>query len=199
MPSGEAWIKKSNTFLKEKKYTSVSQMKPWKQRVGMWSEANQSNVGWTTFVTRCSTEESHTSTSRIKQFYQKTIDTLLRKLDTSGGVRVNKLGFQTFTSECVSYYVPHSYVLVPHLSKSLSKLLLFYWWGINRHRKIAMTLIQILYQKFIVLKDGKQGVCYIRVGALEPVLENSSTELQPKPNLIRSKNILNIVTFNLWR
>ena len=41
----------------------------------------------------------------------------------SDGVIVSKLDEQTYTSEFESYWVPHSYGLVPHLSKKLCKLL----------------------------------------------------------------------------
>ena len=37
----------------------------------------------------------------------------------SGGVMVSKLDKQTYTSEFESHWVPLSYGLVPHLSKSL--------------------------------------------------------------------------------
>ena len=37
---------------------------------------------------------------------------------------VSKLDKQTYTSAFESYWVPHSYNLVPHVSKKLSKLLL---------------------------------------------------------------------------
>ena len=40
----------------------------------------------------------------------------------SGSVTVSKLDLQTYTSEFESHWVPHSYGLVPHLSKKLSKL-----------------------------------------------------------------------------
>ena len=39
----------------------------------------------------------------------------------SGGVMVSKLGYQTYTSEFESHWVPLSYGLVPHLSTKLSK------------------------------------------------------------------------------
>ena len=44
---------------------------------------------------------------------------LHRFLGTSGGVMVSK---QTFMSEFKSHWVPHSYHLVPYLSKKLRKL-----------------------------------------------------------------------------
>ncbi len=43
-------------------------------------------------------------------------------LGTSSGVMVSKLDWQTYTSEFESHWVPHSYGLVLHLSKKLSKL-----------------------------------------------------------------------------
>ena len=43
-------------------------------------------------------------------------------LCASGSVMVSKLDLQTYTSEFKSHWVPHSYGLVPHLSKKLSKL-----------------------------------------------------------------------------
>ena len=43
---------------------------------------------------------------------------------TSGGVTVSKLDKQTYTSEFETYWVPHSFGLVPHQSKELCKLLL---------------------------------------------------------------------------
>ena len=42
--------------------------------------------------------------------------------DVSSGVMVNKLDEQTFKSEFEFHWVPHSYGLVSHLSKKLSKL-----------------------------------------------------------------------------
>ena len=42
-----------------------------------------------------------------------------KKKGASGGVMVSKLDKQTFTSEFESHWVPLSYGLVPHLSKSL--------------------------------------------------------------------------------
>ena len=47
-----------------------------------------------------------------------------RKLGTSCGVMVSKLDWQTYASEFESHWVSHSYDLVLHLSKKLSKLLL---------------------------------------------------------------------------
>ena len=44
-------------------------------------------------------------------------------LDASGSVVVSKLDKQTCRSEFESHWVPHSFSLVPHLSKKLSKLL----------------------------------------------------------------------------
>ena len=44
-------------------------------------------------------------------------------LGSSGGVMASKLGKQTFLSEFVYHWVPHSYGLVPHLNKPFSKLL----------------------------------------------------------------------------
>ena len=45
-----------------------------------------------------------------------------RKEGASGSVMVSKLDLQTYTSEFKSHCVSHSYGLVPHLSKKLSKL-----------------------------------------------------------------------------
>ena len=45
-------------------------------------------------------------------------------ISTSSGVMVSKLDEQTFMSEFESHWVPHSYGLMQHLSKKLSKLLL---------------------------------------------------------------------------
>ena len=42
-----------------------------------------------------------------------------------GGVTVSKLDYQTYTSEFVSQWVPHSFGLVPHRSKELRKLILY--------------------------------------------------------------------------
>ncbi len=42
---------------------------------------------------------------------------------TSDSVMVCKLDKQTFTSQVKSHWVPHSYSIVPHPSKKLSKLL----------------------------------------------------------------------------
>ena len=47
---------------------------------------------------------------------------MLKFEGTSGCVMVNKIDKQTFTSEFDFHLVPHSYILVPHLSKKLSKL-----------------------------------------------------------------------------
>ena len=44
---------------------------------------------------------------------------------TSGGVMVSKLDKQIYVSEFESHWVPHTNGLVPHLSKKLSKLLLW--------------------------------------------------------------------------
>ena len=41
---------------------------------------------------------------------------------SSGGVMVSKLDKQTFTSEFKFHWVTHSFGLVPHPSKKLSKL-----------------------------------------------------------------------------
>ena len=41
-----------------------------------------------------------------------------------GGVMVRKLDKETFTTEFESYWVPHSYSLLPHLSKKLRNLLM---------------------------------------------------------------------------
>ena len=54
-----------------------------------------------------------------------TLWNILDKQGTSGGVMVNKLDKETFTSEFGSHWVPHLYGFVPHLSKLLGKLL--YW------------------------------------------------------------------------
>ena len=43
-------------------------------------------------------------------------------MGASGSVMVSKLDLKTYTSEFESHWVPHSYGLVPHLSKKLSKL-----------------------------------------------------------------------------
>ena len=51
-------------------------------------------------------------------------------LGALGGVMVSKLDYQSFTSEFDSHWVPHSYGLVPHLNKKLSKFLNFILlWG----------------------------------------------------------------------
>ena len=47
---------------------------------------------------------------------------LMKYLGASGSVMVCKLDLQTYTSEFESHWVPHSYGLVPYLSKKLSKL-----------------------------------------------------------------------------
>ena len=49
-------------------------------------------------------------------------DTIKQAVGASGSVIVSKLDLQTYTSEFESHWVPHSYGLVPHLSKKLSKL-----------------------------------------------------------------------------
>ena len=41
---------------------------------------------------------------------------------TSGSVMFSKVEQQTYTSEFESHWLPHSYVLGPHLSEKLSKL-----------------------------------------------------------------------------
>ena len=45
-------------------------------------------------------------------------------LDASGGVVVSKLYKKSYTSESETHWVRHSYGLVPHLSKKISKLTL---------------------------------------------------------------------------
>ena len=55
-----------------------------------------------------------------------------------GGVMVSKMDKQAFTSELDSHWVPHSFGLVPHLSKKLSKLLPFH--KRNRHLKLLIFL-----------------------------------------------------------
>ena len=55
---------------------------------------------------------------REKQIYWTT----LCYQGTFGGVMVNKLNYQTYTSEFESHWVPHSFGLVPQRSKELRKL-----------------------------------------------------------------------------
>ena len=55
---------------------------------------------------------------------EKKLNTTSSVEGASGGVMINKLDLQTYTSEFKSHWVPHSYGLVPYLSKNLSKLLL---------------------------------------------------------------------------
>ena len=47
---------------------------------------------------------------------------ILKQQGASSDVMVGKLDYQTYTSEFESYWVPHSYVPVQHLSKKLCKL-----------------------------------------------------------------------------
>ena len=71
---------------------------------------------------------------------------------------VSKLDWQTYTSEFESHWVPHSYGLVPHLSKKLSKLLQYlqlqrghpskYWAG--------SSLLNVIYQALISLAQRPQ-------------------------------------------
>ena len=49
------------------------------------------------------------------------VSRLTHKSNVICGVMVSKLDWQTYTSEFESHWVPLSYVLVPHLSKKLSK------------------------------------------------------------------------------
>ena len=46
----------------------------------------------------------------------------IKQVGATGSVMVSKLDLQTYTIEFVSHWVPHSYGLVPHLSKKLCKL-----------------------------------------------------------------------------
>ena len=57
--------------------------------------------------------------SHLVEFHFK----LRHKMGTSGCVMVSRLDLQTFVSEFESDWVPHSYGLVPHLSKIPTKLL----------------------------------------------------------------------------
>ena len=70
----------------------------------------------------------------------------------SGGLMVGKLNKQTYTSEFESHWVPHSYGLVAHLSKKLSKLLLYYlrvkYWIVE---EICSHLNSIENYKFLLL------------------------------------------------
>ena len=63
------------------------------------------------------------TTSHKLQHYQKNF--YEPHLSTLGTVMVGRLDKQTWKSEFVSYWVSHSFGLVPHLSKKLSKLLLW--------------------------------------------------------------------------
>ena len=67
----------------------------------------------------------------------------------------------------------------------------------NCQQKITMTLIQTMHPIYFAFHVGKQGVRSSEIGALAPVFEKSDTVPQPKPNLLRGKNIINIVTFNI--
>ena len=59
-----------------------------------------------------------------------------------------------------------------------------------------MTLHQTARPNRIALHAGKQNACSAEVGALAQVFKESATEPKPKPNLLRYKSIVNIVTFN---
>ena len=65
----------------------------------------------------------------------------------------------------------------------------------NSQQKITMTLIQTILVNYIAHQMGKQGTHSAEVGALVPVSERSATE--PKPNILRCKNIVNIESFNI--
>ena len=58
-----------------------------------------------------------------------------------------------------------------------------------------MTLIQTVYRNCIALQGAKEGARSGKVEALALVLEKSLTE--SKHNLLRCKNIVNIITFNV--
>ena len=60
-----------------------------------------------------------------------------------------------------------------------------------------MALIQTLHPNRIALYVGKQEVRSGGVGVLNPVFEKSAAEPKPKACLLRSKNIVNIETFNM--
>ena len=57
-----------------------------------------------------------------------------------------------------------------------------------------MTLIYTIRLNCIALHGDKQAAHSVKVGALAPMFEKSTTE--PKPNLLRHKNIVNIMTLN---
>ena len=65
------------------------------------------------------------------------------------------------------------------------------WHEKNSQWKITMVLIQTVCPNHIFFRMGKQGVCFVEVGALASVFEKSATELEPKPKLLRCKNIVN--------
>ena len=69
-------------------------------------------------------------------------------MGASGGVMVSKLDEQTYTSEFESHWVPLSYGLVPHLSKMLSKLTLYFC---DTIRVIINYISYLIYTG----KDGK--------------------------------------------
>ena len=61
---------------------------------------------------------------------------------------VNKLDEQTFTSEFEFHSMPHSYGLVPHLSKALNKLLLINWMGASGGVMVNKLDLQTLTSEF---------------------------------------------------
>ena len=64
-------------------------------------------------------------------------------------------------------------------------------------RKITMSQIQIVCSNCIILCAGKQEAGSAEVEALATVFKKSATKLKPKTKFLRSKNIVNIVVFNV--
>ena len=65
------------------------------------------------------------------------------------------------------------------------------------HWKIAMSVIQTIYQNPIALHSGKQEKRSSEFGALVTVFEKSDAEPKPKSKLLIYKSIDNIVTFKV--
>ena len=69
----------------------------------------------------------------------------------------------------------------------------------NNQRKIAMTLIQTVCPNHIAYHAGKQESHSAKIEPLAQVFKKSTTKLKlkPKPKLLRCKNTIHIVTFNI--
>ena len=84
------------------------------------------------------------------------------KIGASAGVMVSKLDEQVFMSEFDSHWVPHSYGLVPHQSKKLSKTQQFCVWFFFYcvpHLHISWTPCLINSQTLKMIFQVKSFLC----------------------------------------